>query len=205
MRRDPLENRQALYEIASSQGGYFTSAQALTAGYGYSQQSYHVHRGAWQKIEHGIFRLQDYPPSEREDLIRITLWSHNQKGKPQAVVSHETALAIYDLSDVMPQKIHLTVPPTFRRVSPSYCVLHKSWLAPEDIKLREGYTITTPLRTLLDAAESPLSQEHLNRAVQDAIMLGLVRRSKLKIAEYSPKARERLNQALELSTEMVGE
>jgi hypothetical protein len=31
-------------------------------------------------------------------------------GADRATVSHETALQIYDLSDVVPRKIHLTVP-----------------------------------------------------------------------------------------------
>ena len=29
-------------------------------------------------------------------------WSRNQKGVPQAVVSHDTALTVHELSDVMP-------------------------------------------------------------------------------------------------------
>jgi predicted transcriptional regulator of viral defense system len=195
MRRDPLDNRQAIYRVAAQQGGYFTAAQALAAGYAYSQQHYHVEHGAWEKIDYGIFRLHDYPPTEREDLIRLMLWSHNQKGQPQAVASHDTALAIYDLSDIMPQKIHLTVTPTFRKAPPPYCVLHRARLAPDEIASRDGYLVTTPLRTLLDVAESPLSQEHLNQAVQDALMHGLVRRGKLK--STSSKAQNRLYQAIE--------
>ena len=47
MRTDPQENSRALYQIVTSQGGYFTAAQALEAGYAYSQQHYHVERGTW--------------------------------------------------------------------------------------------------------------------------------------------------------------
>jgi len=46
----------------------------------------------------GLSRLPDYPPGEREDLIRWSLWSHNRQGFSQAVVSHETALAVHELS-----------------------------------------------------------------------------------------------------------
>jgi len=113
MRRDPQENARALYQIAAAQGGYFTAAQARRAGYAYSQQHFHLTRGNWVRIERGLFRLRDFPAGEREDLIRWSLWSRNQKGAPQAVVSHETALTIHELSDVMPDKIHLTVPRGF--------------------------------------------------------------------------------------------
>jgi len=108
MKRDPQQNARALYQTAAAQGGYFTAAQALQVGYAYSQQHYHVSRGNWLKIGHGLFRLYDYPASDREDLIRLSLWSRNREGIPQAIVSHETALAVHEMSDVMSAQIHLT-------------------------------------------------------------------------------------------------
>lgn len=196
MRNDPQDNLKRLYEFASAQGGYFTSTQAREAGYAYSQMDYHVKRGTWEKIDRGIYRLRDYPASEREDLIHLTLWSHNREGAAQAVASHETALAIHGLSDVMPARIHLTVPPEFRKESPPHTVLHKARLEMEAIEPREGYYVTRPLRTLLDVADSALSQEHINQAVRDALVKGMVRRSVLTSVECSPKARKKLNQAL---------
>ena len=196
MRRDPQENARALYQIAAAQGGYFTAAQARRAGYAYSQQHFHLARGNWVKIERGLFRLRDFPAGEREDLIRWSLWSRNQKGVPQAVVSHETALTLHELSDVMPDKIHLTVPRGFRKKVPAGCVLHKANLASDEIEFRTGYRVTTPLRTLLDVADSPLSQEHVNRAVHDALERGLVRRRLLETAPCPSGARNRLDLAL---------
>ena len=196
MKQDPQENARALYQIAVAQGGYFTAAQARQVGYAYSQQHFHVSRGNWLKIDRGLFRLRDFPPGEREDLIRASLWSLKQKSVPQAVVSHDTALTVHELSDVMPARVHLTVPPGFRkRVTPG-CVLHKATLAPEEIESRTGYRVTTPLRTLLDVADSPLSQEHLNRAVRDALERGLVRRRLLETVPCSSEVRRRLEQAL---------
>jgi predicted transcriptional regulator of viral defense system len=196
MKRDSQENARTLYQIASAQGGYFTAAQARQAGYAYSQQHFHVARGNWLKIDRGLYRLRDFPPSEREDLIRWSLWSRDQKGAPQAVVSHDTALTVHDLSDVMPARVHLTVPPRFRKKAPPGCVLHKATLAPKDVESQTGYWVTTPLRTLLDVADSPLSSEHLNRAVRDALERGLVRRRTLEAAPCTPDARRRLDQAL---------
>jgi predicted transcriptional regulator of viral defense system len=196
MKQDPQENARALYQIAAAQGGYFTAAQARQAGYAYSQQHFHISRGNWLKIDRGLFRLRDFPPGEREDLISWSLWSRNRKSVPQAVVSHDTALTVHELSDAMPALVHLTVPPGFRKRVPSGCVLHKAVLIPGEIESRTGYQVTTPLRTLLDVADSPLSQEHLNRAVRDALERGLVRRRLLETAPCSPKSRRRLDQAL---------
>lgn len=197
MQRDPQETARKLYEVASTQGGYFTSAQALAAGYSYFQQHYHVKRGNWLKVGRGIYRLRDYPPSEREDLIRLTLWSHNRRGEPQAVASHETALSLHSMSDVMPSRIHLTVPKRgFRKEPPAGVVLHRAELSQSEIEQRHGYRVTTPLRTLLDVAASPLSQEHLNQAVKDGIDQGLLRYRLLKRIEAPPHVRQRIDQAL---------
>jgi predicted transcriptional regulator of viral defense system len=194
--RHPQENAQALYKIAAEQGGYFTAAQARGAGYAYSQQHYHRTRGNWQRIDRGIFRLRDFPPSEREDLIRWSLWSRDQKDVPQAVVSHETALTVHGLSDVMPERVHLTVPKGFRKRVPAGCVLHLASLTAEEIESRPGYSVTIPLRTLVDVAGSPLSQEHLDVAVREAIERGLIRRSVVRGVRCQPAARMRLDRAL---------
>jgi predicted transcriptional regulator of viral defense system len=196
VKRDPQENAQALYQVADAQGGYFTAAQARQAGYAYSQQHFHVERGNWLRVDRGLFRLRDYPPGEREDLIRWSLWSRNQKGVPQAVISHDTALTVHELSDVMPARVHLTVPPGFRKRVPPGCVLHKGALAPGHVEGRAGYQVTTPLRTLLDVAGSPLSQEHLDAAVRGALERGLVRRRQLESTTGSSQARRRLDRAL---------
>jgi predicted transcriptional regulator of viral defense system len=204
VKRDPQENAQALYQIADAQGGYFTAAQARQSGYAYSQQHFHVERGNWQRVDRGLFRLRDYPPGEREDLIRWSLWSRNQKGAPQAVVSHDTALTVHELSDLMPAWVHLKVPPGFRKRIPPGCVLHKGRLSPGDVEAGPGFQVTTPLRTLLDVADSPLSQEHLNAAVREALERGLVRRRRLEEEPCPPGARRRLDRALAAFEEGAG-
>ncbi len=196
MRRDPQENAQRLYEIAEAQGGYFTAAQALEAGYAYSQQYFHVARGNWERVERGIFRLPHYPAHAYEDLIRLSLWSRTQQGEPQVVASHETALLLHELGDILPAKIHLTVPPDFRKPTPLGCVLHRAPLQPTAVEERTGYRVTTPLRTLLDVADSSLSQEHVDQAVTEALRRGMVRRVELESAAETSPAQTRLERAL---------
>jgi predicted transcriptional regulator of viral defense system len=201
MKRDTQENARALYELAAAQGGYFTASQARRAGYAYSQQHFHVSRGNWLRVDRGLFRLRGYPPGEREDLIRWSFWSRDQKGLPQAVVSYDTALTVHNLSDVMPAQVHLTVPKGFRKKVPPGCVLHKATMASDDIEARGGYSVTTPLRTLLDVSGSALSQEHLNKAVRQALDGGLVPRGLLETASLGSDARDRLTRALAAADE----
>jgi predicted transcriptional regulator of viral defense system len=190
MPRSTRESARLLFAQAIGQGGYFTAKQAHDAGYGYQHLEYHTSVGNFERVEHGLYRLPSVPSGEHDDLIRLSLWSRNQKDEPQAVVSHDSALVLHDLGELLPERIHLTVPPRFRKHPPLECVLHKAILAPEEIEERAGFRVTTPLRTLLDVADGDLSQEQLAKAASDAISRGLVRRRKLEEAmEHFPRAR----------------
>ena len=180
-------------QMAARQSGYFTAGQALEAGYSYQAQKYHADRGNWQRIDRGLYRLPDWPIGPHDDLVRWSLWS-----KGRAVVSHETALSAYELGDVNPARVHLTVPPGFRgRVLGAE--LHKSELPSGDVREREGYRITTPARSLLDVATGNLDQDLLTGAIRDALDRGLTTRSALlrRTPEFGPNAALRIERALQ--------
>lgn len=196
MRKDPRETERALWAVASEQGGYFTAKQALAQGYTYRQQHFHRERGNWLLIDRGLFRLRDFPSGPHEDLIRWSFWSRDRGGKIRAVVSHESALALHELGDIMPAKLHLTVPFGFRKKPSGGCVLHRAMLNDTEIERREGYFITTPMRSILDVANSDLSPEHLVKALRDALVRGLVQRKRLLEVGVSPRVKHRLSQAV---------
>lgn len=164
--RDRIELRRRLAELAGTQAGYFTAAQALEAGYSYSAQRYHVYRGNWTQVDRAIFRLRDWPVGEHEDLVRWTLWSRGA-----GVVSHETALALHDLGDANPAHIQLTVPPGFRRTGHGV-MLHVGDLPERDVEEWEGFRVTTPLRSVLDSAGGGLDLDQLGGAIDDGVRGG---------------------------------
>jgi predicted transcriptional regulator of viral defense system len=191
------ETRSALMAIACEQGGFFTARQALSVGYAYPEQTYHTAQGDWVRIARGIYRLRGYPSPEREDLIILSLMSHDRSGQAQAVVSHETALAIHELGDANPLRIHLTVPRGFRRRMPAEVVLHRGQLMDWEWEEYEGYRVTTPSRTLLDIAASPASWPYLEAAMRDALARGMVRSRQLLAADMPEVVRMRLAVAME--------
>jgi len=171
------------------QGGYFTAKQAKKAGYSYSHLDYHVAAGNFERVEHGLYRLTSLPPSEHDDMVRLSLWSRDRNDEPQAVVSCESALVLHGLSELLPGEIHLTVPPKFRKAAAAGCVLHKATLVPSDIEERAGFRVTTPQRTLLDVAAGRVPQEQLEKAVAEALSRGLVRKRKLiEAAQENPRS-----------------
>lgn len=196
MTRSTREAAHALAALAHEQGGYFTAKQAAEVGYGYKHLDYHETAGNFERVEHGLYRLPTVPRGEHDELVRLTFWSRNQKDEPQATVSHQSALLLHDLSELLPSEIHLTVPPTFRKRAPDGCVLHKAVLAPSEIEERAGFRVTKPLRTLLDAATSGVSQEQLGKALADALARGLVRQRALDTALRDFPDRDRIDAAL---------
>ncbi len=192
MRRDPRKTERALRIQAADQGGYFTAAEALAAGYSYRLQHFHRRGGNWQQVGRGIYRFPDYPDSPHEDLIRWALWSRDRRGRTRAVISHETALALHELGEVMPGRVHLTVPPGFRRRPPGGCVLHRAVVGKSEVEAREGFLVTRPLRTIIDVTVGDLGPDQLSAAIHDALTKGLVRRSQLLEAKLPSRARERL-------------
>jgi len=179
------------------QGGYFTAKQAKEAGYDYPHLDYHVAAGNFERVDHGLYRLTKVPPGENDDLVRLALWSRNRQDEPQAVVSHESALVLHDLTELLPGTIHLTVPATFRKAPPEGCVLHKAALAPADIEERVGFCVTTPLPTLLDAAAGNISRQQLEKAVAGALGRGLVPQKKLTEVARRSRRFSRLRRLLD--------
>ncbi len=177
MKTSFLESQAKLFAIAESQSGLFTAKQAHEAGYDQTNHSYHVRAGNWQREHRGIFRLTHFPTPERSDLIIWSLWSRNRKDQPQGVYSHQTALSIYDLSDLMPAKLHMTVPPTFRKNSktPPILVLHYANLSPQETEERQGYRLTRPIQTFLDLMnQGEVSKEMLSKTFLEAKARGLI-------------------------------
>lgn len=173
MRRDRMKLRRQLTALVAAQSGYFTAKQALEVGYSYQAQKYHADRGNWQRVDRGVYRLPEWPVGQHEDLVRWSLWSRDK-----AVVSHETALAVYDLGDANPPLVHLTVPRNFRAAAPGIR-LHRGELPVEDVRQHNGFRITTPLRTLLDVAVVTTDVEQLATAIGDAIREGVSTRRQL--------------------------
>lgn len=177
-----LTNEQRLYEIASLQQGYFTSRQAKEAGYTDSKFAYYVKTERWTREGRGIYRLANYPLSDRPDLVYWSLWSCNRNGEVQGVFSHQTALAIHDLSDVMPAKYYLSVPKGFRKYHPppENLVLHFSNLQTQEILEFEGYKVTTPEKTIYDVLlDDEISEEFVTQAISDGIDKGVISKSRV--------------------------
>jgi predicted transcriptional regulator of viral defense system len=136
--------------------------------------SHHAKTGTFARARTGVYRLSRFPASPWEDLFIAWL----QAG-PEAVVSHESALALLDLSDVMPSEMHFTLPRTSSRRRPDIR-MHTSALAREDVAMREGLPVTSVARTIEDVARAGMSEDNVGQAITQALERGLASESLLR-------------------------
>jgi predicted transcriptional regulator of viral defense system len=97
-------------------------------------------------------------------------------GRDGTVVSHESALDLLNLSDVIPNAVHLTVPRSRRHLPRLLGVAFHTTsrsLRPEDVTVRDGIRLTAPPRTIVDAAEAGTGPEQIEMAVSQALSRGL--------------------------------
>jgi predicted transcriptional regulator of viral defense system len=176
------EAAHQLHEIAQSQQGFFTTKQAIRAGFSEKTHSYHVNARNWIREHRGIYRLADFPTPERPDLMLWYLWSQDRQEQPEGTYSHDTALSLHELSDIMPSKLHMTVPREFRRNSriPEILVLHRAQLDPSEVQEVHGVRVTRVLRTIMDLLRSGhVDRSQLKLAVDEAIRRGLIARGEI--------------------------
>lgn len=170
-------NWNRLFETAAAQQGLFTTKQAAEAGYSPQLLVHYVHTGKAVRVRRGIYRLVHFPAGDHEELVAAWLWSDLI-----GVVSHQSALALHELSDVLPPRLHITLPAAWRRRRfrvPLDVVLHHADVAPEERSWFGPVPATSAGRTLSDCAMGGLSPELLRQAARQALRRGLVTRSEL--------------------------
>jgi Transcriptional regulator, AbiEi antitoxin len=199
MAQSHREASRRLFDFAEQQQGFFTTKQAKAAGFAENTHPYHVQAGNWVREHRGIYRLALYPAADRPDLVLWSLWSRNRNEEVEGVYSYQTALSMYDLSDLNPAKLHMTVPADFRRNSeiPGILVLHYADLPESDVQTGSGFKFTRPLRTILDLIEScTVERNFIRQALRQAVDRGLITRQQIRSAQLSGPARKIVQQAL---------
>ena len=199
MAQSHREALRRLFNFAEQQQGFFTTKQANAAGFAENTHRYHVQARNWIREHRGIYRLALFPASDRPDLVLWSLWSRNRKEEVDGVYSHLTALSLFELSDLNPAKLHMTVPTTFRRNNdiPGIVVLHYRDLLMSEIQTGPGYKYTRPLRTILDLTEAgTVERTFIRQALLQAVDRGLITRQQLRNAQLSETVRKMVEDAL---------
>jgi predicted transcriptional regulator of viral defense system len=184
-------NHEGLYRLAEAQAGYFTAREAVNAGMDRSTLRHHARPGGrYERVRRGLYRLRHFPSSPYEHVTAVWLPLRDAG----AVVSHESALELHELSDVIPDAVHLSVPRSERGQRRRAGVrLHTLNRPPEKAEVREiaGLPVTSPERTIVDALEAGAQPEQIEMAVHEALERGLTTPRRLQAVASTRPARVR--------------
>lgn len=166
------EAYNTIFEVAADQFGYVTACQAREAGVSSMALVMMARRQTIERVSHGVYRLVQFPADPRAEYMEATLWPSGVRG----IISHESALALYGISDSNPSRIHITIPPghRVRRCPPGRLRLHLADVPSEDVDLFEGIPVTRVERTIRDCLAAHVGGDILEQAVDDAERQGLL-------------------------------
>jgi predicted transcriptional regulator of viral defense system len=174
---DEKPNIRGLEAESYQQSGYFTVDQARKQGVSRQLLNHHLRQGRFERVRRGLYRVTGFPSSQYDDIREKWM----AVGMDKAVLSHESALSLLELSDNIPDKVHLLVPRRHRGLRrPPGVVIHTR---PDDEKVstvwRDAMPVTAPARTLVDIADE-LQPEQAAMAVEQALSLGMLTRRQLE-------------------------
>lgn len=192
-------DHDGLYRTAESQAGYFTTQQAIDVGMDRSTLSRHARPGGrYVRSRRGLYRLRHFPSSSHEHVVAVWLGVSD----PDAVISHESALELYDLSDVIPNAVHVTLPRAKRGQRPRLGVRFHALERPpgrNEVRSLHGIPVTTPERSILDALAAGTQPEQIELAIEQALERGLTTRRRLRsaAADRSSRVRDLIDRTLQ--------
>lgn len=134
---------------------------------------YHARTGTYERLSRGVYRLVDVPTRRDEALIAAVAALGSE-----AAISHESALALYEVCDVAPSHVHVTLPRSRRyRVRPaSDVVIHTTTHLLHDNEQTQfdGFRATSLARTILDCSRTGTAPEQLYMALDESAQRGLL-------------------------------
>jgi len=182
---DPLG---ALLEVAVPQHGLFRVEQAQDVGVDDVRVRKLAARGALERRAQGVYRVVTIPIDAYTELMEAVLWA-----KGRGVIAGETALALWELADVNPRKIHLVVPPDYNprgRGGERYQVQRRR-LAAADQDEVHGVPTVTPAVAIRQAIAHGLAGDLVEQAVtraQAGEHIGVETAARLRVALYDRNA-----------------
>ena len=150
---------RVLLDTAALQRGFLTPQDARELGVPVVELAKLAGRGALVHRSYGLYRMANYPAQAGDELIEAVLWAGG------GYISHESALALWDLADVNPRQINLTVTRRVRRAGGDTYRLWIAQLLPNQTDEHLGVPVTTPLRSVADAAAAGTDPRLLDQAL----------------------------------------
>lgn len=170
-------NIAAVEELASSEGGIFTSGQAARTGIPRYALSYAAKSGRIERLRQGAYRLSSLPSTALDDLVaayKLTSpdrFTHERMGTSFDGIAAcgATAAHVLGIGDLEPEPWQIAVPKRFnsRMGGTRFRVID---LGRDDVMWTEGgFPVTRVERTIADLAREATEESLLADVLADAI------------------------------------
>src|SRR3984957_14778548 len=172
--RDMRSRIDELLPFAEENEGFVTAAQARSLGIKDSVLARLTQRGKLHRVARGVYRIPYFPSDRLGQYREAILWARADSGPKKIALSHETALAVYGISDANPSRVQITVPKRARLRRPKWVEIHHSDLRASDIVNREGLPVTTIEKTISQLVEETGRVGLARGALKDARKQGYI-------------------------------
>jgi very-short-patch-repair endonuclease len=136
--------------------------QLLEFGYGSDAVKHRVTAGRLHRVRPGVYAVGRPRLSQHGHWMAAVL-----SCGPEAVLSHESAAALWGIRPLGADRVEVSVPIHMNR-RPSGIVVHRrAALAPREVARRHGIPVTNPICTLIDIA-TELARDQLEAAINEA-------------------------------------
>jgi predicted transcriptional regulator of viral defense system len=156
-----------LFTEAATQHGNFTAKQAADHWISRQLVQKYLANGQIRRVLRGVYAFNRYPDHENAGLAALWLWARGE-----GVFSHETALALHEISDVLPTTTTMILPSAWRsrrlRI-PEQLTVHWGEVPARDLRWLEAIPLTSPRRTIQDCIDARMSPETIEDAIADAL------------------------------------
>ena len=162
-----------LWDVAVEQYGFVTSRDADGLGLPGTTLGLMASRGRLERVSHGVYRFPQWPVSANDNLMQAVLWTLD----PAAVLSHETALDVWDLCDVNPFKIHVSIPkqrPLRRANTPDVYVIHRESLTADERGWWQNIPTVTPAAAIRQGIVDGLRPSLIVQAIEQGLARNLI-------------------------------
>lgn len=166
----PRSRLNELLALAEENDGLVTASQARAIGIVDSVLARLTGRRKLERVARGVYRIPYYPSDRLSQYREAVLWARASHGPENVALSHETAMAVFGISDVNPSRVHISVPKgaRLRRRKPKWIVIHRGDLPPADVTLHEGLPVTTVAKSVLDVLNATGRLGLARQAIKDA-------------------------------------
>jgi very-short-patch-repair endonuclease len=166
----------AAWALARRQHGVVARAQLLDLGLHPQAIKHRIARGRLHPIFRGVYAVG------RPELTQHGGWMAAVLScGPNAILSHESATALWEIRPLRPADVHVSVPLSVDRRRTGIVVHRRAKLNPSDLTERHGIPVTSPALTLIDIA-TRLQPPQLEAAVNEADKLDLIHPHQLRSA-----------------------